>query len=305
MLQTVGFDSSGNSLTGRHRLRAGMNQMLQLARLNARVAGLALRGRWLGAGEIAAGYDAVAPTYDRVWQCHLRKATDDLLGRLPSGLSGVILDLGSGTGYCARHLARTNPAAQVIAVDISREMLSRAGDAAPSNLRCVVGDMLEFVQGWEADPPSLIVSAWALGYSRPARLMDRCGALLSKGGLLAFIVNYRDTLAPVFKAFQRCMLRFPGQVRLAAIQRFPRDWLVLESALAKARFHLLWRQEGRKHIAPSEGLLLPWLRQTGILAGFEGMLDLTGPASAYFEEQLAPEREAIFHHFATAIAQRI
>jgi len=61
-----------------------MNPVLQLARLNARVAGLALRGRWLGAGEIAAGYDGVAPTYDRVWQCHLRDATDALLERLMS-----------------------------------------------------------------------------------------------------------------------------------------------------------------------------------------------------------------------------
>ena len=70
-----------------------MSRALQLVRLNARVAGLALRGRWVGAGQIAAGYDQVAPTYDRVWQCHLRDATEDLLGRLPRGLSGTILDL--------------------------------------------------------------------------------------------------------------------------------------------------------------------------------------------------------------------
>jgi len=281
-----------------------MNRVLQLARLNARVAGLALRGRWLGVGEIAAGYDRVAPTYDQVWQCHLRNATDDLLGRLPCGLSGTILDLGSGTGYCARHLARTNPEAQIIAVDISTEMLTRAGAGAPSNLRCVVCDMLEFVQAWDAGPPSLIVSTWALGYSHPARLIGRCGGLLCKGGLLAFIVNYRDTLAPVFRAFQRCMLRFPGRVQLAAIQRFPKDWLFLKEALEKARFNVVWWQEGQKHIECPEGLLLPWLRQTGILAGFDGMLDFSGPAASYFEEQLAPERDAIYHHFAIAIAQK-
>jgi len=281
-----------------------MNRVLQLARLNARVAGLALRGRWLGAGEIAAGYDGAAPSYDQVWQCHLRDATDDLLGRLPCGLSGAILDLGSGTGYCAKRLARANPEARVIAVDILKEMLARAGAGAPSNLRCVVCDMLKFVQAWEAGHPSLIVSTWALGYSHPARLIGRCGAVLGKGGLLAFIVNYRDTLAPVFRAFQRCMLRFPGQVRLAAIQRFPKDWLCLKEALEKARFNIVWRQEGRKHIQRPEGLLLPWLRQTGILAGFDAMLALAGPAAAYFEEQVAPERDAIFHHFAMAIAEK-
>jgi SAM-dependent methyltransferase len=281
-----------------------MNRALQLARLNARVAGLALRGRWLGTGEIAAGYDGAAPTYDQVWQCQLRSATDDLLARLPCGLQGTILDLGSGTGYCARRLARANPAARVIAVDISKEMLSRAGVGTPPNLRCVVSDMLEFIHGREAGHPSLIVSAWAAGYSRPARLIGRCGELLRKGGLLAFIVNYRDTLAPVFRAFQRCMLRFPGRVRLAAVQRFPKDWRCLEAALQKARFNVVWRQDGRKHIECPAGLLLPWLRQTGILAGFDAMLDLSGPVAACFEEQLAPERDAIFHHFAAAVAQK-
>ena len=281
-----------------------MNRVLQLARLNARVAGLALQGRWLGAGEIAAGYDRVAPTYDEVWQCHLRNATDDLLERLPGGLSGAILDLGSGTGYCARRLAQMNPEADVIAVDISKGMLSRAGAGAPSNLRCVLCDMLEFVQSWEAGHPSLIVSTWALGYSQPARLIRRCGALLPKGSLLAFIVNYQDTLAPVFRAFQRCMMRFPSHVRLAAIQRFPRNWQLLERALEKARFNVVWRQEDRKHIERPEGPILPWLRQTGILAGFDSMLNLSGPAAAYFEEQLAPKGDAIFHHFVVAIAQK-
>jgi len=163
----MGLDSYGGSSADSDGLRAGMNPVLQLARLNARVAGLALRGRWLGAGEIAAGYDGVAPTYDRVWQCHLRDATDALLERLPRGLPDVILDLGSGTGYCARRLARTNPAAQVIAVDISKEMLSRAGAGAASNLQCVVCDMLAFVQAWEEGRPSLIVSTWALATRIP------------------------------------------------------------------------------------------------------------------------------------------
>jgi SAM-dependent methyltransferase len=281
-----------------------MNRALQLVRLNARVAGLALRGRWLGAAEVAAGYDRVAPTYDRVWQCHLRNATDDLLARLSGGLAGTILDLGSGTGYCARHLAHANPKAEVIAVDISQEMLARAAADAPPNLRCVVRDMLEFLHGWEAASPSLIVSTWALGYSQPASLIDCCGAVLPKGGLLAFIVNYRDTLAPIFRAYRRCMLRFPGHVRLAAVPRFPKDWPFLERALVRAGFEVTWRQEGRRHIEPPEGMLLPWLRQTGILAGFDGMLDLSGPAAAYFEEELAPNRDAIFHHFAQAVARK-
>ena len=85
---------------------------------------------------------------------------------------------------------------------------------------------------------------------------------------------------------------------------FPRTGLSWNGRWTKAGFQVTWQQEGRKHIEPPEDPLLPWLRQTGILAGFDGMLDLSGPAAAYFEEQLAPQRDAIFHHFAMAIAQR-
>ena len=213
-----------------------MSRLVQLARLNTRVAALALQGRWLTPAVVAAGYDKVAPTYDTAWHQHLRPATDDLLQRLPRGLTGVILDLGSGTGYTARCLAQANPEATVVAVDISPAMLERARREAPANLRCVVSDMLDFVRSQPTASAELIVSTWALGYSRPARLIRECGRLLPGGGRFAFIVNYADTLAPVFRSFQRCMLAFPGRMRLAAWPRFPKDWRFSRTPTAPERF---------------------------------------------------------------------
>jgi SAM-dependent methyltransferase len=282
-----------------------MKRILQLARLNARVAGLALQGRWLGPKDVAAGYNRVAATYEEAWHRHLRQATDELLQRLPVGLSGTVLDLGSGTGYSAIHLAQTNPGATVLAVDLSDQMLDRARARAPANLGCVVADMLEFVRSQETASVGLIVSAWALGYSHASRLFRECSRLLSSGGTLAFIVNYADTLAPVFLAFRRCMLRFPDCVRLAAVTRFPKDWNFLQRTLERNRFAVEWHQEGRQHIPPPAGELLPWLQQTGILAGFDAMLDLSAAAGAFFEAELARDRDNLFHHFAMAIARRV
>lgn len=282
-----------------------MNRLVQLARLNGRVAALALRGQWLTPAVVAAGYDQVAPTYDSAWHRHLRPATDDLLQRLPGGLTGVILDLGSGTGYTAKCLARANPAATVVAVDTSSAMLERARQQAPANLRCAVSDMLDFVCGQPAASAALIVSTWALGYSRPARLFRECSRLLPSGGRFAFIVNYADTLAPVFRAFQCCMLAFPARVRLAAWPRFPRDWASLERQLCGSAFGVEWHQEGSRKITAPDGQLLPWLRQTGILAGFDGMLDLSGPVAARFETELAQGRDDIYHHFAMAIVRKL
>ena len=281
-----------------------MNQILQLAHLNARVAGLALLGRWLGTKDVAAGYDRVASTYQEVWHCHLRRATDELLKRLPSGMSGTLLDLGSGTGYSAKYLATANPDSTVMAVDLSPEMLNCARAQAPANMRCVVSDMLEFVRAQKNGSASMIVSTWALGYSHASRLMRECGRLLPTGGRLAFIVNYADTLAPVFRAFRRCMLRFPNRVRLAAFPRFPKNWAFLERTLVRSQFEVEWRQDGQQPIAPPAGELLPWLRQTGILAGFDSMLDLSSVAGVFFEDDLAPDRDKLVHHFAMAIARK-
>lgn len=281
-----------------------MSAALQLARLNARVTGLALRGRWLSVSDVADGYDRVADTYDEAWQCRLRRATDELLEKLPSGLPGVILDLGCGTGYASRKLAGWNHGAAVVGVDVSGAMLERARADAPPNLRCVVGDMLDFSRGQASGGVSMIVSTWALGYSRPARLFREWARMLGSGGTLAFIVNYADTLAPVFRAFRRCMLRHPDRVRMAALPRFPKDWRFLAEKLRRAGFGVTWHRDGCQPIEPPAGELLPWLRQTGILAGFDRMFDLSGPAAEDFERFLAPGRGDICHHFAMAIARR-
>ena len=256
-----------------------MSRLVQLARLNTRAATLALRGRWLTPAAVAAGYDQVAPTYDTAWHQHLRPATDELLQRLPRGLAGLILDLGSGTGYTAKCLAQANPEAAVLAVDVSPAMLKRARREAPPNLRCEVSDMLDFVRRQPAASAALIVSTWALGYSHPARLFRECGRLLPAGSRFAFIVNYADTLVPVFRSFQRAMLAFPGHLRLAAWPRFPKDWDSLERQLRRSGFAVEWHQDGSRNIPAPDGDLLPWLRQTGILAGFDGMFDLSGPAA--------------------------
>ncbi|MBP7827074.1 MAG: methyltransferase domain-containing protein [Verrucomicrobia bacterium] len=283
-----------------------MNRWLQLAQLNARVAGLALAGRWLDHRAVAADYDHAAPTYERVWLSHLRQTTDDLLQRLPVNLPGRIFDLGCGTGYVARRLAAAHPQATITAVDISDAMLNQArGQADNDRLTFITADMLAFARRQPAESAALIVSTWALGYSHPARLFRACQRLLPGGARLAFIVNYADTLAPVFRAFQRTMLRFPSRVRLAARPHFPPHWPWLERTLTRSQFTVEWHEDRELRITPPPGELLPWLRQTGILAGFDAMLDFSAAAGAFFEAELAPHRSALAHHFAMAIARRL
>ncbi len=285
-----------------------MTSLRELARLNARVAGLALRGRWLTPEHVARGYDRAAATYNDRWLGHLRGVTDELLARLPRGIGGTVLDLGTGTGYVARCLARANPAAKVVGVDVSGGMIEEARqgvqETACPDVEWVVSDMLDFMRKQPAHSAALVVSTWALGYSHPARLIRECARVLAADGVLGFIVNYADTLRRVFRAYQRCMFRFAARVQLAAYPRFPKCWTQLEGFLTRANLTTTWHRDGEQQIIPPPGKLVRWLAQTGILAGFDAMLDLSGEAADYFETELGRDREKITHHYAMAIARR-
>lgn len=282
-----------------------MSSVLQLARLNLRVAKLALRGRWLGNREFAAGYDKVAATYDSAWQWHLRSVTDQFLDKLPYDLEGSILDLGSGTGYTANSLAQVNPLATVVAVDVSAAMLDVARKNGPKQVSFVVADMLEFLRQRPNSSATLIVSTWALGYSHPAKLFRECGRVLKSGSKLGFIVNYADTLTPIFRTFRRAIIRFPDLVQRAAWPRFPRDWHFLETQLNENGFIVEGHEDGQVNVDPPEGPLLPWLQKTGILAGFDSMLDLSGEVADFFESEMASHRSHITHHYAMAVARKL
>jgi len=276
----------------------------QLLRLNARVAGLALTGRWLSDQDIAEGYNRVAPTYNEAWQSRLRPVTDRLLERLPAGLSGNILDLGCGTGYATRQLALQNPAAKVCGVDISPGMLRLAQANSPANTQYVASDMLEYARSRPTGGTRMVVSTWALGYSRPARLFGECYRALEPGGTFGFVVNYFDTLAPVFRAYRRCMFEYPDRVHRAAWPRFPRNWPRLKQQLEGNNLSVEWHVDGEESIRVPEGPLLPWLKPTGILAGFDAMLDLSGAVAEYFEAELQRDKSGFVHHYAAVIARK-
>ncbi|HAH06131.1 MAG TPA: hypothetical protein DCM05_06320 [Elusimicrobia bacterium] len=285
-----------------------VEKIFACARLNLRVAALALTGRWLDEKAVAASYDQAAEGYDKSWLSHLRSVTDTLLSQLPRPEPGAVLDLGCGTGYATRLLAEANPTLKVTGVDISEGMLARARERLQGReVVFVQDDMLRFLRARSAGSASLIVSAWSLGYSKPPSMLLEAARVLEAGGTLAFVVNYADTMEPVFTAFRKCLARHPGLVRLAAWPRFPASWEDLSRPLERGGFELVWREEGFKGIPrPAEGAVLPWLLRTGVLAGFDRMLPLRegGPAAESFESLLAEDPTPLRHHYAAVVARK-
>lgn len=282
-------------------------------RLNRRIAALAWRRRWLDQAAFAAGYDRVASTYEGSWQCRLWSVTEQVLLQLPALPPGPLVDLGCGTGAATRWLAACHPGRPLTGVDLSQGMLAEARritEAAAATITWARADMLEHLRGLPDGSCALVFSAWAIGYSDPARVTAEAARVLVPGGTWAFVVNCADTLAPVFRAFRETMQRFPAAVDRAAVLRFPRGPAPLLRALRRAGLATRWHDHGRHPIGDPPGgpaaPLRPWLLGTGVLAGFDAMLPLAapGPVAGFFEERLRAHaaREPISHHFAAAVA---
>ena len=306
----------GNAGSARGRLRAGVTDAFQrwtdCVRLNLRVARLGLTGRWVSAADQAASYDRLAPAYNANWLCHLWPVTRALLDRLPAELpDGPALDLGCGTGGATRAILERFPGRPVTAVDLSAGMLAEARRAVPGSaaVRWIQADMLDFLRGEPPESYALIVSAWAMGYSRSTQIAREVARVLQPGGIFAYVVNLRDTLPAVRRAFRQTMARFPQHLRRLAWMRFPSSAATVNTRLQRRGLNILWAETSAVTVFPTRdaaGRCLPWLLNTGILAGFDAMLplDQAGPVADAFEQFLGADLEPVAHHYAAAVAHK-
>jgi trans-aconitate 2-methyltransferase len=109
---------------------------------------------------------------------------DDLLGQIMAESPRSIVDLGCGTGSQTRRLAERWPAARVVGVDSSAEMLEKSrGLAIPGRLEFVQAGIDEWSP---TGPVDLIVSNAALHWiAVHESLLKRLAAMLAPSGTLA------------------------------------------------------------------------------------------------------------------------
>lgn len=192
---------------------------------------LAISGRWITASDIQGDYDALAADYDANWLARLEPTTREFLDlalakTLPDG---PILDLGCGTGATTARLAARFPEREIVGVDLSPQMLRRAEErcGAFPNVRFECGDLLSFVKNRPDHLAAMLLSCWSVGYSDPEAFLRRVSRVLAPDGVGAILVNTRDTLPAVFRAYVQTMRRFPLRLRRAIRPRFPRSFSAL------------------------------------------------------------------------------
>jgi malonyl-CoA O-methyltransferase len=141
-------------------------------------------------------FSHAAPTYEKA--ARAQRHTAERLGRIIAGLplpaDGRILEIGCGTGFLTRALARDWPQAEIVAGDLAeamtrlcRDRLAGAGARVRVQFAVFDGENPPFVEPFDLVTGSLVVQ-W---FRAPEAAFARVRRLVSPRGFLAFA-----TLAP-------------------------------------------------------------------------------------------------------------
>jgi SAM-dependent methyltransferase len=115
---------------------------------------------------------------------------------LPEG--GTVIDLGAATGRLAAVRAEHRPDAQIIAVDLSEEMVRRGRSALAAQdlsarVSMLVGDMRSFGE-FAPDDLAVVASSWALENLPTVSDVDRClaeiAAVRERTGCAVWLFNF-------------------------------------------------------------------------------------------------------------------
>ncbi|RTZ60454.1 MAG: malonyl-[acyl-carrier protein] O-methyltransferase BioC [Gammaproteobacteria bacterium] len=148
-------------------------------------------------------FERAAATYDSAAVLQ-RKVADELLARLDLMTLEPqrILDLGCGTGYCARALQKRYGKARVFGLDLAHGMAcvakKRAGWLSHQHFACGDAETLPFA----SDSFDLVVSSLALQWCQPDPAFTEMARVLKPGGVLLFASFGPDTLMELRQAWK-------------------------------------------------------------------------------------------------------
>ncbi len=179
-------------------------------------------------------FAAVAPRYGRITRLlsfgRDRAWKRILVDSLPAAAPLRVLDLACGTGDLARALARKYPAGQIVALDLSPEMIGRARQAGgPLRIRFALADM-----GRVPAPDALfdvITGGYALRNAPDLEgVLREIRRLLKPGGMGAFL-DFSKSDKKARQAVQLFLLRLWGSIWGILFHRNPEVYGYIAASL--------------------------------------------------------------------------
>ena len=177
------------------------------------------------------GFDRAASSYDE-YAVLQREVADRLIERLDyiKCDPGTILDLGAGTGYCSRALARRYKKAHIIGIDLAAAMLQQASRQKGwfSREHYSAGDAERLPLA--DNSVDMVVSSLTFQWCDLATAFAECRRVLRPGGLLMFTSFGPTTLQELRHAWTEV----DGSVHVHDFQ----DLRVVGDAMVEARLAL-------------------------------------------------------------------
>jgi trans-aconitate 2-methyltransferase len=219
----------------------------------------------------------------------------DLLARVEATDPGYVADLGCGPGNLTAALADRWPAAQVVGVDNSPEMIGAA--QAEARGHPTLSFTLADIRDWRPDRPvdvliSNAVLQWVPGHLGVIR---RWPGLLSPGGWLAFQLpgNYDQPSHAILLELVRSE-RWRGLLAGAELDRQARDPAEYLDLLAREGCAVDAWETTYLHVLPGPDPVVEWYRGTGL----RPVLSMLTPELA--EEFLGAYRERVAQAYPVA-----
>lgn len=281
---------------------------LELIKVNWRLANLFLQGRQIETSDFLRSYEMLADLYDDEWYRHLDSVTTDVFKNLEGLNPKFILDLGCGTGSSTLKLKGMFSDAHITGVDFSKKMLKcsrkKLGDEKVLLFReSIEGASTKFCD----DQFDLILCAWSLGYARNKDVYRNLHRILKKNGHLLILTNKEDTLKAVKAAMKYTMFKHSDRIDKAPLHKFPKDKEDMLSKLGKG-FNMVKFEEGSFNIDfKSKPSVVKWLLNTGILAGYEFILDLRRSIECQktYDEYIKSHFNEITHNYMWMLLSKI
>ena len=187
-----------------------------------------------------AAFDERAPGYEHGWRGRLHHEIAErtaLLARSTAPSPGRVLDLGCGTGYLLRRLARQYPDARTLAgIDAAATMIDVAEDGADDarlSFQVGVAEQLPY-PGASFD---LVVSTTSFDHwSDQQEGLTECRRVLTNGGRLVLVDQFSNWLLPTLAVSRRGKARTKRRAdRLLAVAGFQGIvWHDLYASIIKA-----------------------------------------------------------------------
>lgn len=281
------------------RLWANLN-ILELAKVNLKVAGLYLLGNKVQTSDFEKSYNSVAPYYDEEWYSYLEGVTAEILNNISDLKPEFILDLGCGPGSSTEKIQEMFPEAHITGVDFSRQMLAFARIRLGEEKVLLVRDTMENTTKKFADGQfNLITCNWSLGYSQDKEIYKNLSRILSDDGYLLVLTNKQNTLKALQHAIKYTMHKHYKYIQKLPLHKFPPDKDFLMKKLG-AYFEEVKYGEGSFSIDLTDKQhILDWVLKTGIMAGYEYILDFRNDydVKRTFEEYIKTNHTELTHNY--------